>query len=150
MNRLKILVDADASPVQTEIIEMAQRFAIQVVLVKSYAHFSIVEDEGVETVYVDQGADAADYKIIQLSTPGDVIVTGDYGLAALGLEKQCIVMHHTGFFFSKESMDRLLMQRHEGAMRRKSGQRTKGPKPFTNEEREYFRTQLEKVLIGLE
>ncbi|GAK11546.1 hypothetical protein JCM19039_1249 [Geomicrobium sp. JCM 19039] len=52
---MKILVDADASPVQTEVIEMAQRFAIQVVLVKSYAHFSIVEEEGVETVYVDQG-----------------------------------------------------------------------------------------------
>lgn len=145
---MKIYIDADACPVKDIIIHEAKTFAIPVVLVKSYSHFSHVDDnqQGVDTIYVDTGADAADYRIMQLAQPNDIIVTQDYGLAALGLGKSCMVLHHTGFIFSHKNIDQLLHTRHVHAKARKSGQKTKGPKALTNDDREKFRSLLRSIL----
>ncbi|RKL67342.1 hypothetical protein CR203_08155 [Salipaludibacillus neizhouensis] len=141
---MKIYVDADASPVKNIAIAVAKRAEIPVVLVKSYAHFSNNEEpEGVETVYVDTGAEAADYKIMQLTRKDDIIITQDYGLASLGMAKGCKVLHHKGFAYTNENIEQLLDTRYLSAMARKSGQRTKGPKAFTQEDRSKF----EKLLI---
>ncbi|MGJ9386004.1 YaiI/YqxD family protein [Salipaludibacillus sp. CF4.18] len=141
---MKIYVDADASPVKNIAIAVAKRVEIPVVLVKSYAHFSNNEEpEGVETVYVDTGAEAADYKIMQLTRKDDIIITQDYGLASLGMAKGCKVLHHKGFAYTNENIEQLLDTRYLSAMARKSGQRTKGPKAFTQEDRSKF----EKLLI---
>src|SRR5690625_319868 len=92
---MKIYVDADASPVNDIVIEVATGKKIPVILVKSFDHFSRAEEiDGVKTVYVDTGADAADYRIMQLAERGDVLITQDYGLASLGLGKGCPVLHH--------------------------------------------------------
>lgn len=129
------------------IIEEANQFQIPVVLVSSFSHFSLEEQpQGVETVYVDTGADSADYKIMQLALQGDIIVTQDYGLASLGLAKGCIVLHHKGFSYTNENIDSLLQTRYLSAMARKSGKRTKGPKALTAEDREKFRALLQHTL----
>ncbi|GHH99908.1 YaiI/YqxD family protein [Neobacillus kokaensis] len=144
---MKIYVDADACPVKDIIISEALRADIPVTLVTSFSHFSSAEQPaGVETIYVDSGADAADYRIMKLAESGDVIVTQDYGLASLGLAKGCIVLHHKGFTYTNENIDQLLQTRYLSAMARKSGKRTKGPKPFTQEDREQFRALFKKVI----
>jgi uncharacterized protein len=144
---MKIYVDADASPVKDIVIAVAKNFDIQVVLVKSINHFSNDEKmDGVETVYVDTGADAADYRIMQLAKKGDLIITQDYGLASLGLGKGCLVLHHKGFAYTDQNIDQLLETRHLSAKLRRSGQKTKGPKPFTDEDRNKFRSLLEQVV----
>ncbi|GAJ97436.1 hypothetical protein JCM19055_294 [Geomicrobium sp. JCM 19055] len=97
---MKIIIDADACPVQDVVIEESAKRGKDVILVKSYAHYSNVEQEA-EVIYVDPGNDSADYKIVQLAVPGDIIITQDYGLAALALEKNCKVLHHTGFYILK-------------------------------------------------
>ncbi|WP_036689260.1 YaiI/YqxD family protein [Paucisalibacillus globulus] len=144
---MKIYVDADASPAKDIVISVAKVFTIRVVLVKSINHFSHDEEmEGVETVYVDTGADAADYRIMQLAEKGDLIITQDYGLASLGLGKGCLVLHHKGFAYTNKNIDQLLQTRHLSAKARRSGQRTKGPKPYTDEDRQKFRDLLEKTI----
>ncbi|QQK76846.1 YaiI/YqxD family protein [Salicibibacter cibarius] len=144
---MKIYVDADACPVKDIIIEAGRAANIPVVLVKSFNHYSPEEQPpGVETVYVDTGADAADYRIMQLADTHDLIVTQDYGLAALGLAKNCTVLHHNGFVYSNENIEQLLSSRHAQAKIRRSGQKTKGPKLFTDEDRERFRATLEEAL----
>src|SRR5690625_1764688 len=126
---MRILVDADACPVQDEIIDIAPNYDLSVILVKSYSHFSMkVLQENVEIVYVDKGADMADFEIMRLANKGDLIVTQDYGLASLAIGKGCHVMHHRGFMYTKHNIDRLLAKRHAGQMARKAGVRTKGPK----------------------
>src|SRR5690606_7118830 len=106
---MKIYVDADASPAKDIVISVAKSFSIPVVLVKSISHFSHDEElEGVETVYVDTGADAADYRIMQLAEKKDLIITQDYGLASLGLGKGCLVLHHKGFAYTNKNIDQLL------------------------------------------
>ncbi|WP_409300440.1 YaiI/YqxD family protein [Peribacillus sp. SCS-155] len=144
---MKVYVDADACPVKDIIISEASDFEIQVILVTSFSHFSNAEQpSGVKTIYVDSGADAADYRIVKLVEKGDIIVTQDYGLASLGLAKGIIVLHHKGFRYTNENIDQLLQTRYLSAMARKGGQRTKGPKPFTAEDREQFRNLFKEVI----
>lgn len=144
---MHIYIDADASPVKDIVIEEAVARKMNVTLVTSISHFSTVQyPENVQTVYVDTGAEAADYRIMQLIHKGDLLITQDYGLASLCLGKGCIVLHHTGFRYTAENIDQLLQTRYLSAMARKSGKRTKGPKAFTNEDREKFRASLQTVL----
>ncbi|MFD2044170.1 YaiI/YqxD family protein [Ornithinibacillus salinisoli] len=144
---MKIYVDADASPVKDIVIQVAKEAQLEVVLVKSFSHFSHDEEiAGVQTIYVDTGADAADYRIMQMAQKNDIIITQDYGLASLGLGKGCIVLHHKGFAYTNENIDRLLQTRHVSAKARRSGQKTKGPKPFTEQERQMFKELLEKTV----
>jgi len=144
---MKIYVDADACPVKDTIIKVAQLEEIPVILIQSFSHFSHTEQPtGVETIYVDKGADAADFRIMGLAQEGDIIVTQDYGLASLGLAKGCIVLHHKGFTYTNENIDHLLQTRYLSAMARKSGQRTKGPKAFTKEDEIKFKKMLQKTI----
>jgi len=144
---MKIYVDADACPVKDIIISEGRKLEIPVILVMSFSHYSNAEQpSGVDTIYVDSGADAADYRIMQLAETGDIIVTQDYGLASLGLAKGIIVLHHKGFSYTNENIDQLLQTRYLSAMARKSRQRTKGPKPFTAEDREEFRRLFKQVI----
>lgn len=144
---MKIYVDADASPVKNIVIEEAEKAEIPVVLVTSFAHYSPEEPPaGVEIIYVDTGADAADYRIMKMAEKGDIVITQDYGLASLGLAKGCTVLHHKGFIYTNDNIDQLLQTRYLSAMARKSGRRTKGPKPFTDEDKKKFRNLLKKVI----
>ena len=144
---MKIYVDADACPVKDTIISIAKKAQIPVTLVQSFSHFTHVEQpSGVEMVYVDSGADAADFRIMGLAQKGDIIVTQDYGLASLGLPKGCFVLHHKGFKYTDENIDHLLQTRYMSAMARKSGQRTKGPKAFTVEDEREFGQLLSKTI----
>jgi uncharacterized protein len=146
--KLKIYVDADACPVKDIIISESRNANIPVILVTSFSHYSNAEQpSGVETIYVDAGADAADYRIMKLAAKGDIIVTQDYGLASLGLAKGCTVLHHTGYSYTNENIDQLLQTRYLSAMARKSGKRTKGPKPFTAEDKEKFRELFRRAIL---
>ncbi|MBS4172846.1 YaiI/YqxD family protein [Bacillus sp. FJAT-49736] len=147
---MKVYVDADACPVKNIIIEESTNASLPVTLVTSFSHYSTeVQPAGVETIYVDTGVDAADYRIMKLAEKGDIIITQDYGLASLALSKGCTVLHHKGFLYTNENIDQLLQTRYISAMERKSGKRTKGPKAFTNEDREKFRSLFRRI-IGVE
>lgn len=149
-DKLKIYVDADACPVKQEIIEEASIRRIPVVLVKSYAHFSLNNEPGhVKTIYVDSEAESADYRILQLIQKDDLLVTQDYGLASLILEKGAVVLHHSGYEYTKQNIEELLQMRHASAKARKSGHRTKGPKRLTKDDKEEFRLLLRKKLTDL-
>lgn len=148
---MKIYVDADACPVKETIISIASNYQIPVVLVKSFAHFSHAKEQlEVETIYVDTGAEAADYRIMQLAQKGDIIITQDYGLASLGLAKGCTVLHHKGFAYTNDNIDQLLQTRYASAIARKSGKRTKGPKAFTADDvkkfSELFHKKIEEII----
>ncbi|WP_407269878.1 YaiI/YqxD family protein [Radiobacillus sp. PE A8.2] len=144
---MKIYVDADACPVKDIIIEESSKIEIPVTLVKSYSHFSTAEDPlGVTSIYVDPGADAADYRIMRLAQQNDLVITQDYGLASLAIAKGCTVLHHKGFMYTDQNIDQLLETRYAHAKARRSGKKTKGPKAFTNEDREKFRHLLVKVI----
>lgn len=143
---MKIFIDGDDSPTKQEAIQIAKQYQLPVILVTSIDHYSTKPTAGhVETIYVDRGKDAADFKIISLISSGDILITQDYGLASLALTK-AIVIHHSGMVYSKMNIDRLLQQRYESQQLRKAKVRTKGPKPFTDEDRVHFKQVLENII----
>lgn len=147
---MKIIVDADASPVKKEVIEIAAAFDLSVLLVMSIAHYSFDDlPAHVENIYVEKGADRADFKIVQLAKKGDVIITQDYGLASLLLPKGCRVVHHNGYEYTDQNIDRLLETRHFSALQREAGLRTKGPSAFTEADRQKFRLYFEQLIKPL-
>ena len=144
---IKIMIDSDASPVKDIVIDEAKKHGLKVVLVASYAHYSTkIHPAHVETIYVDSAKEAADYRIMQLLQKDDILITQDYGLASLALGKKAKVLHHKGFEYDNDNIANLLESRYISAQIRKSGKRTKGPKPFTREDAETFRRLLNHML----
>lgn len=140
---MRLIIDGDGSPVKDTTIEVALEQVLDVLIVTSIDHYSLKEyPENVSFVYVDKGADAADYKIVQLIKAGDILVTQDYGLASLVLPKGVRVLHQLGYEYTKDNIDGLLEQRYFSAKVRKSGGHTKGPKAFTKADRETFKAKL--------
>ena len=140
---MKIFVDGDGSPVKETVIEVAVEKALDVVIVTSVDHYSLKDyPENVSFVYVDKGADAADFKIVQLIKKGDLLITQDYGLASLVLPKGVLVLHQLGYQYTKENIDGLLELRYFSGQIRRKGGRTKGPKPFTDQDRITFKQAL--------
>lgn len=146
-DEMEIFVDADASPVKKEIIEVAGDFDLPVTLVSSVAHHSTAElPENVQQIYVDSSPEAADYKIIRLAESGDLVITQDYGLASLLLGNKVYILHHTGRQISADNIDYLLARRHYSAQARQAGVKTKGPQSFTAEDRQRFKQALHDFL----
>lgn len=144
---MQIFIDGDGSPVKNVTIEIAQKQQLKVVIVTSLDHYTSKEyPKNVSFVYVDKGADAADYKIVQLIHKGDLLITQDYGLASLVLPKGVRVLHQLGYEYTTNNMDQLLEQRYFSAKVRKKGGRMKGPKPFSIEDEQNFKKSLEKIV----
>lgn len=144
-----IIVDADACPVKPEIAEAAKRCGARVTMVASFDH-RLEPKEGVEIIQVDRSDQSVDLYIANRLRPGNILVTQDFGLATIGLAKQAIVLSNRGQQYSDRTIDFLLESRHESAKRRRGGKHSKGPKPFTEEDRHMFLQSLTKVLRGLQ
>lgn len=146
---LQIVVDGDACPVKKEIAETARAFGVPVLLVSSYDHL-LREEEGVRTIQVDRSDQSADLYIANHIVRGDIVVTQDYGLAALALSKSCQVLSFRGRIFSDQDIDFLLDSRHHQAKARKAGHYGKGPKKMVEEDRIIFQHKLTKLLQKLQ
>ncbi|ASA26456.1 DUF188 domain-containing protein [Paenibacillus donghaensis] len=146
---LTIVVDGDACPVKKEIAAVARKFGIPVLLVSSYDH-ALQAEEGVSVVQVERGADSADLYIANHVSAGDLVITQDYGLAALALGKRCSVLSFRGLEYDNSNMDLMLEGRHARAVERRRGKYSKGPKPITAEEKIFFQHKLTKVLALLQ
>jgi len=118
---MKILIDADACPVKGIIIDIARNYDVPLVLISSINH-NIDVPYG-EVVTVDHAKDEADHRIVAMSKPGDLVVTQDYGLAAILLGKKVHVMHHDGWFYNTGNIDALLMRRHLAQQKRNAEKR---------------------------
>jgi uncharacterized protein len=145
----RVIVDADACPVKREIIETARKYGVWVILIASYAH-RLQAEEGVEVVQVDPSDQSADLAIANRLRARDVLVTQDFGLAAIGLAKRAIVISNRGQLYSEETIDFLLERRNEQSRIRRGGGRTKGPRAMTAEDRKVFLHVLTKVFDSLQ
>ncbi|NGM81803.1 YaiI/YqxD family protein [Paenibacillus sp. 7124] len=140
-----IVIDADACPVKKETADIARACGVPVMMVSSYAH-ELRGGEGVDVVHVDNSDQSADLYIANHVKSGDIVLTGDYGLAALVLAKGCHVLSFRGQTYDETNMDMMLEGRHARAKERRRGRHSKGPRPFTAEDRNFFQHKLTKLL----
>ena len=142
---MKILVDADACPraVLQICMRIGRKYDAPVWTVASFDH-NIESDH---PIVVGGDFQEVDMKIMNLTEEADVVVTGDWGLAAMVLGKGAKCLSPMGREFRPERMEFLLEEREVKAKFRRGGGRTKGPKKRTLADDRRFESSLEKILL---
>ena len=141
---MRILVDADACPVKGIIVEIAKKNKISVIMIIDTSHK--LNDGYSEVITVDTAKDSADIKLINLSRNGDIVVTQDFGVAAMAIGKGAFAINQNGMVYSEENMDRLLFERHIGQKVRRAGGRGTSMKKRTSADDLSFETAFIKLL----
>lgn len=146
---MRILVDADACPVVPIVEKVASKYKIPVILLCDTNH--ILQSEYGEIITVGAGADAVDFKLVSICQKGDVVVTQDYGVAAMILGKGAYGIHQSGKLYTNDNIDQMLMERHivKKARNAKKRQHIKGPAKRTAEDNERFLQSLENLIQKL-
>jgi hypothetical protein len=143
-NEMKILIDADGCPVVDITLACAGQKGIEVLLICDSAHY--IERDGAQTITVSKGADSVDFYLVNLVADGDLVITQDYGLAAMALAKQAVVLSQNGMQYTQDNIDALLLARHTARKIRQGGGRLKGPSKRTKEQDKAFKSVLCSLL----
>lgn len=141
---MKILIDADACPVKEITVTEAKARKLEVVMVCDTSH--IINDGYSKTITVDKSADSADLKLINLLEKGDLVITQDYGVAAMALSKGGLALNQNGLVYTQENIDRLLFERHLSAKVRRSGGKHKNAPKRTKQDDINFLETIKGIL----
>lgn len=144
---MEIFVDADACPVVGIVEDIAEKYKVSVTLLCDTNH--VISSKYSNVIVVGAGADAVDYKLISICHKGDIVVSQDYGVAAMALGKGAYAIHQSGKWYTDDNIDQMLMERHlnKKARRSKSKSHIKGPRKRTEEDDRRFAESFEKLLI---
>ena len=144
---MQVFVDADACPVVGIVEKIANEHKVPVTLLCDTNH--VLSSDYSEVIVVGAGADAVDYKLISICCKGDIVVSQDYGVAAMALGKGAYAIHQSGKWYTNDNIDQMLMERHLNKKARRSSHKNhiKGPKRRTEEDDERFAQSFEKMLL---
>ncbi|MCF7925842.1 MAG: YaiI/YqxD family protein [Candidatus Izimaplasma sp.] len=140
---MRILVDADACPVKETIIKLAKKDQIDVLMFFDTAH--VYDNDYAQVFMISKGPDTVDFALLNKVQSGDIVVTGDYGLASLALTKQAYVIHPSGMIYTEDNILNLLNRRSSHKKLRQHV-RIKGPKKRTKIDDQTFQKNLKKVI----
>ena len=118
---MQIFVDADACPVVAIIEKIAKDNSVPVMLLCDTNH--VLSSTYSKVVVVGAGADAVDYKLISICHKGDIVVSQDYGVAAMALGKGAYAIHQSGKWYTDDNIDQMLMERHLSKKARRSSRK---------------------------
>ena len=142
---MQILIDADACPVISETLLLAEKYKIHSIAFCDTSH--IISKNNLETVVVSKGADSADFALVNVAKRNDIIVTQDYGLAAMCLSRGACPIRQDGFIYTQDNIEGLLQIRYTEGKIRRSGGRTKGPSKRQKLDNQNFSENLEKLIL---
>ena len=141
---MRILVDADGCPVVDIAVRLAKSHSLECLLLCDTSH--VFEKPGAKTLTFSKGADSVDFALVNLLVPGDLVITQDYGLAAMCLSRKVRVLHQDGMEYTEGNMDALLLARHTAKKIRSGGGRLKGSAKRTKEQDLAFERALQRIL----
>ena len=141
---MKVLIDADACPVADITVRLCKEFHIPCLLLCDTAHQ--MHRDGAETMVFDKGTDSVDFALVNRVSPGDIVITQDYGVASMCLAKQARILHQDGWEYTEYNIVGLMEQRHINKKHRLAGGRIKGPSKRTRQQDEAFATSLRALL----
>jgi uncharacterized protein len=140
-------VDADACPVVSIVEEIAEKYNIPSTLLCDTNH--VLYSDYSEVIVVGAGADAVDYKLIGICHKGDIVISQDYGVAAMALAKGAYAIHQSGKWYTNENIDQMLMERHINKKARRGSHKNhiKGQRKRTEEDDAQFAQSFEKLIL---
>lgn len=122
---MRILIDGDGCPVIDITIRLAKEYQLEALILCDTSH--MIQKTGAKTLTFSQGRDNVDFALVNMAQAGDIIVTQDYGLAAMGLAKNARPINQDGLIFDAQNIDSLLLSRHTAKKIRQGGGKLKGP-----------------------
>lgn len=140
---MKILVDADACPVKSAIVRIAKEYNLKVTMFIDTSH--ILNDNYSEIITVDKGKDSVDIALSNIVEKDDIVVTQDYGVAAVVLAKGAYALNQNGLVYTAENIDRLLFERFLAQKVRRSGGKTSNPGKRSKLDDEKFESALRQL-----
>ena len=143
---MQIFIDADACPVTRITERIAKEHHIPVTILCDTNH--VLSSDYSQVKIIGAGADAVDFALIGLCKRGDIVVTQDYGLAAMCLSRRAVPIHQDGMIYTNDNIDSLLFFRAAAKKIRNAGGRLKGPSRRTKEQDKAFANALEQLLQG--
>jgi len=141
---MHILIDADGCPVVDIAVRIARQNSIECLIICDTSH--VFEKEGAKTVTVSKGPDSVDFALVNMVQTGDIVITQDYGLAAMCLARKGIAVSQNGMIYDDSNMDALLFARYSAKKIRNSGGRIKGPAKRTPDQDRQFETVLTRLI----
>lgn len=141
---MRILIDADGCPVVGLAAAVAREYALECLIVCDTAHS--LEEPGALTLTVPKGGGQRGLRSGEPAAAGDVVVTQDYGLAAMCLARRARALSQNGMEYTGDNIDALLLQRHTAGKLRKGGGRLKGPPKRTADQDRAFEQALRRMV----
>jgi len=144
---MKLYVDGDAFPnlLKPILLRAIERLKIPTFVIAN-KKISIGKSLHVSYIIVEQGADEADHKIVEMAQEGDLVITADIPLADRIISKNAHAIDHRGELYSVDNIKQYLAMRDLMEKIRESGEMTKGPKPFGVKDAHEFANQLNAFL----
>ncbi|MHB1314398.1 MAG: YaiI/YqxD family protein [Christensenellales bacterium] len=141
---MRILIDADGCPVVDCAVCIAKQKGIECLILCDTAHE--YEKEGATTLVCSKGGDSVDFALVNLVQKGDIVITQDYGLAAMCLAREAAPLSQDGMAYTAENIDMLLYHRHIAKKIRRAGGRIKGPSKRSAVQDKAFCAMLEQLI----
>lgn len=142
---MTVYIDADACPVTRIAESVAKEYAIPVVLLCDTNH--VLSSDYSEIRVIGAGADAVDIALINMCRSGDIVVSQDYGVAALALGKGAKAIDQNGRWYTDENINDLLMERHMAKVARRSAKHhLKGQTKRTDEDDRRFEDNFRRLI----
>ena len=144
---MKLYVDGDAFPnlLKPILLRSIERLEIQTFVVAN-KKINIGASKLISYLIVEQGADEADHKIVEMANEGDLVITADIPLADRLIAKNAHAIDHRGELYSVDNIKQYLAMRNLMESIRESGENTRGPKPFSQKDAHEFANQLNSFL----
>lgn len=143
---MRILIDGDGCPVVDIAIKIAKQNQLNCIIICDTCH--VFEREGVQTITVSKGADSVDFALVNSVQAGDIVITQDYGLAAMCLARKSLVISQNGMQYHENNIDALLLQRHTAKKIRMAGGRLKGNSKRTKQQNFDFEQMLVQLILN--
>ena len=137
---MKIIVDGDACPGISIIEKLAKEYHIELIVYCDIHHY-ISLNYG-EVRVVDSGFQSVDMKVSNICRENDIVISQDYGVAAICLGKKAKVLSPKGYIYDDDNIESLLEQRHINQKIRRAGGRTQNSKKRTAEDDERLYKRL--------
>lgn len=143
---MRILVDADACPGKDIIEKLGKEHKLQIIMYCDINHVLISDYCIIK--YMDSGFQSVDMAVANEAKANDIVITQDFGVAAMVLGKKSFAISPKGFIYDNDNIDKLLFERHISSKVRRSGGKTSNPKKRVKEDDERLHRNLLKLILS--